>query len=244
MSTSVFALFDGSESTRVHRLTAIGAQTLGRQLGREPSDVELLNVRRKARVIEKHEIALENAAIKAQETAEYEALQNRMTSGITVALPEEKLENRFVVPDDWVMVAPKGEFPHPKKLVQVLDDKSIADMANNFKKAKETDPSYSLLVDYDHKTQTDGGPASAWVTDLKNDDRGLMAKLAWSDSGRKAIANGEYRYFSPVWKRADCVDLPDDGSGMPRCRPTVLDSIAITNTPNIHAMPPITKIVQ
>ena len=65
---------------------------------------------------------------------------------------------------------------------------------------------------------------------------GLFAKIRWSDVGESAVKGGRYRFLSPVWNRADCVDL---GGG--RVRPVRLLNAAVTNDPNLKGMRPLSN---
>jgi hypothetical protein len=64
----------------------------------------------------------------------------------------------------------------------------------------------------------------------------LFAKIRWSDVGEEAVKGGRYRFLSPVWNRADCVDL---GGG--RVRPVRLLNAAVTNDPNLKGMVPLSN---
>jgi hypothetical protein len=85
--------------------------------------------------------------------------------------------------------------------------------------------------------QVSGGEAGGRVEQKVAKDAkgpGLWAKIRWSDVGEEAVKGGRYRFISPVWNRADCVDL---GGG--RVRPVRLLNAAVTNDPNIKGMRPL-----
>lgn len=160
-------------------------------------------------------------------------------SNIRVPLSAGTLRNRSFAPppDGWFHIAPKGEHPHPTKVVQIIDDKSVSSMVSNFRK-QAADPKFpGILVDYDHLSQNSGSTteAAGWIRNLQKRDDGLWAKIDWSDEGEKAVNGGRFRMVSPVWKKKDC-----ESEGRDRLRPLVLDSVALTNDPNMKGLTPLT----
>jgi hypothetical protein len=169
------------------------------------------------------------------------ANSNRMVSVVVTELPGDKFQNdaRFKLPEDgWIHVAPHGEHPHPQGVVQVLDDESFNSMVANFKTRKASDEVFpGILIDIDHFSDTPGerSEAAAWIEDLEHRDSGLWAKPRWTDMGEKVTGSGEYRLVSPTWNRSDCEQLSKD-----RVRPMVLDTVALTNNPNLKGLTPLT----
>jgi len=141
--------------------------------------------------------------------------------------------------DGWYQVAPLGEFAHAQAgLTQVVDLDACKAMANRFAEEAKAPNFAGLLVDFDHFS-LDGekrSEAAGWITALENRDGGLFAKIRWSDVGEEAVKGGRYRFLSPVWNRADCVDL---GGG--RVRPVRLLNAAVTNDPNLKGMVPLSN---
>jgi hypothetical protein len=141
--------------------------------------------------------------------------------------------------DDWYQVAPLGEFGHAQAgLTQVVDAEACLAMANRFAEEAKAQNFAGLLVDFDHFS-LDGekrSEAAGWITALQNREGGLFAKIRWSDVGESAVKGGRYRFLSPVWNRADCVDL---GGG--RVRPVRLLNAAVTNDPNLKGMRPLSN---
>ncbi|SKC68366.1 phage protease [Maledivibacter halophilus] len=105
-----------------------------------------------------------------------------------------------------------------------VDKESFKCMYNYFKDRK-----IDVVVDYEHQTlEGVQAPAAGWVKDIEYTEKGIMARVKWTDKAKGYLANKEYRYLSPViFKRKT-----DD-------RATVLHSIALTNTPAIDGMEPI-----
>ena len=141
--------------------------------------------------------------------------------------------------DGWYQVAPLGEFGHAQAgLTQVVDAEACQAMANRFDEEAKAPNFAGLLVDFDHFS-LDGekrSEAAGWITALQNRDGGLFAKIRWSDVGESAVKGGRYRFLSPVWNRADCVDLGDG-----RMRPVRLLNAAVTNDPNLKGMQPLSN---
>jgi phage I-like protein len=80
------------------------------------------------------------------------------------------------------------------------DEVTEADLENadeNFN--KWTAAGAKVPVDYDHSfTLGDGSSkAAGWYASLKRIGQSLFASIKWTDSAKKAIADGEYQFFSP-----------------------------------------------
>ena len=226
-------LFSKESNPRIRRLVADGAAILSNRLDREPTEIEILNLRRKARIVALNEQRIFNAA-KGEQT------------GIFTPLPEVNLANdRFQMPaDNLYMIASIGDHPHPKGLVQVIDNESVHAMQNTFNTEKAANPNFvGLLVDPDHISQSGSTSALGWIENVvanpPGKEPGLWGNIKWTDEGRTAVENGRYRFISPVWKRSDCADCDDKQSN--RCRPMRLDSAALTNQPNLSDLVPVTR---
>ncbi len=140
----------------------------------------------------------------------------------------------------WHLIVPRGEFSHPSGVVQVIDDAAVSAMASAF------DPKRRILVDFDHysdltnaqreKVQEAGiqlpSEAAGWVTAVQASEKGLLGQIETTPAGQERLANKEYRFLSPVWRRSDC-----DRLGSDRVRPLVLSKVGLTNEPNIAAIP-------
>lgn len=141
------------------------------------------------------------------------------------------------VPDDgWYHVVPMGEFKirHANKvLLQVVDDRAVAAMVQRYQ-----DAGSKLLVDFDHFSYDEGhkSEAAGWVVDVEARTDGLWAKIEWTDLGEPAIMNKRYRFVSPVWSSSACEDL-----GSNRIRPLCLESVGLTNQPNMKGMQPLSN---
>lgn len=146
----------------------------------------------------------------------------------------------FKIPEDgWYHVAPLGEFLHPDSgIVQVIDNESVVAMVNRFAKDAKEENFPGLLVDFDHFSQDVEKPSEAagWIESLENRNDGLWAKIRWSDIGEAAVKGGRYRLVSPVWKQDDCEKLTNG-----RMRPKRLDTVALTNDPNLKGLTPLSN---
>jgi len=133
---------------------------------------------------------------------------------------------------DWVQIAPLGEHPHSddsgRTLVQVIDTSAVRAMANSFRP--------KVLVDQEHFSYnlSKSSEAYGWLLEVQPRADGLDGLIEWTDKGEEAVANSRYRFISPVWLPRDLEKLGGD-----RVRPLRIDSLGLTNTPNIKAIKPL-----
>jgi len=87
-----------------------------------------------------------------------------------------------------------------------------------------------MVIDYEHQTMHGGNaPAAGWIKRLVNRGKqGLWAVVTWTEKAKKYLENGEYRYFSPVFRARK-----SDGKVL-----NVLN-VALTNSPKINRLNPI-----
>jgi hypothetical protein len=146
----------------------------------------------------------------------------------------------FSLPEDgWYQVAPLGVFPHAASgVVQIVDEESCEAMAHAFQRDSTSDNFAGLLIDFDHFSLDVGSKSEAagWITGLEARNNGLWAQIRWSDTGEAAVRGGRYRFLSPVWSRADCVDLGEN-----QVRPVRLLNAAVTNDPNLKGLVPLSN---
>ena len=225
-----FQLTDPSIPPRVARLASIAACDVGEAL-------------RRAAVVVRYENAVRNAP---SVTNDADRVANERMCGPCLGIDGRCADDsvcnaaKFSLPsDNLYMIASKGEHPHPKGLIQVIDDESINKMVSNFQEEKKNPLFPGILVDREHDSQNGKTESAGWITNLVAKPDGLWANIAWTSEGEKDVLGGVYRLTSPVWKRSDCIDLDKDG----RCRPVRLDSLALTNQPNLGHLVPLTKIV-
>lgn len=139
-----------------------------------------------------------------------------------------------------ILLVPKGEYPHPSGLVQVVDDDAINSMVESFPSGQK------LLFDFDHysdltneqREAIDGAHillpsvAAGWVTKVEPRADGLYGDVDWTPDGSTALRNRSYRFRSPVFPRSG-IEVIGEG----RVRPRTLSKVALTNEPNMRGMP-------
>jgi phage I-like protein len=129
---------------------------------------------------------------------------------------------------EWVHLLPAGTFrgrdgrgPH------ILDD-----AAGVIDRSRQLVAGGEFPIDYDHQTEATYGasrghgraPAAGWIVELQERDDGLWGRVEWTAAARKALADREYRFLSPVYAHAK------DGTVLALLR------AALTNTPNLDLM--------
>ncbi|PYG86729.1 phage I-like protein [Ruminiclostridium sufflavum DSM 19573] len=101
-------------------------------------------------------------------------------------------------------------------------------------KEKFQERGLDIVIDYEHQTLKDvQAPAGGWIKDLSIEDGAIVAKVEWTQQGKKYLENKEYRYLSPV-----VLVRKSDGKAI------VLHSAALTNTPAIDGMFPIINAIK
>lgn len=136
----------------------------------------------------------------------------------------------------WIQVAIVGRV-EPRNLDITSAD--LRQMAANFKRGKFPEPPTQICVDYDHLSMKPARPgdgkAAGWVLDveLRGDDSELWAQVEWTPDGAKAIAAKEYQYVSPVIASQFTTNGGEEIG-------TTLFNVAITNTPQLQGMAPVT----
>jgi phage I-like protein len=156
------------------------------------------------------------------------------------------LDKDFQHPDDgYYQVVPKGEFPvvvgegpAARELVQVVDDQALQSICNRFAECAK-DPSFGgVLVDYDHFAldPSQSSEAAGWIVGLQNREDGAYARIRWSDTGQAAVDGGRFRFCSPVFPTSSVQEIASN-----RVRPLELQSLALTNAPNMKTIRPLTN---
>lgn len=157
-------------------------------------------------------------------------------------------DGSFKLPEDgWFHLVPKGVFPivnpdptpgEPKVLKQVVDDRALQLMANRFEIESKAKNFPGLLVDFDHFSyDTDkSSEAAGWVGVLQNRADGLWGQVKWTPKGEEALKGGAYRFISPVWGKRDAEKLKNS-----EFRPTRLETLGLTNQPNLRGMTPLSN---
>lgn len=117
----------------------------------------------------------------------------------------------------WLQVTPAGAFGpsdgRPMSVPAWRIDAAVAAQVIERLRARRTPP----VVDYEHQTlhKEENGlpaPAAGWIRDLEwREGQGLFAQVELTPRARQYIAEGEYRFFSPVFlfdaQTGDVLDL-------------------------------------
>ncbi len=159
-------------------------------------------------------------------------------SGISVLLNRDIASATFTPPaDGWYQVAPLGQHPHPKGPIQVIDSEAIQAMLNRFAEDSKRPNFPGLLVDYEHFSwdPSKESRAAGWIQALQNRDDGLYAQIRWTPAADAAIKSGEYRLISPSFAPTFAPITKQ------QVRPLRLAGAALTNTPNIQGMVPLSN---
>lgn len=153
--------------------------------------------------------------------------------------------NSFKLPGDgWFHVVPIGRFPirDPEKkgreIIQVIDNRAVSQMHATFDREAKAPRFPGLLVDFDHFSyDTDkSSRAAGWLIALENREDGLWGKIRLTENGEKLLQSGDFRFISPVFDKRQAEKISDT-----EFRPVRLDTLAVTNAPNIKGMVPLTN---
>ena len=162
---------------------------------------------------------------------------------LRLAFPTRLANYALIAADDatgsltsWIQVAVACAVA-PRDLTITVED--LRRMAANFRDGKFPEPPTQICCDYEHlslrSTKPGDGKAAGWIQDvaLRADDAELWALVAWTPEGAKVVANREYQFVSPVISS----DLVTNGGE--HIGPTLIN-IAMTNTPQLQGMAPVT----
>lgn len=148
-----------------------------------------------------------------------------------------------VLQGEWMQVAPLGDHPHAEGLQRVTSTE-VAEMARRFNSflARLGRLFAGVPIFRGHPdTNPEQYPdtmAYGWVMELE--DRGtdgLWGRVKWTEEGWKLVSGGAFKFISPVWRAV----LAGHAGAQKIYRPVALESIGLTNTPNIEAMKPLSN---
>ncbi len=127
------------------------------------------------------------------------------------------LNRDFQHPDDgWYMIEPKGEHPNRAAgVLQVIDEEAIRRIVGDFNAAAGQPGFPGLLVDHEHFShdQDKETRAFGWLTRLEGRADGIYGQIRWSETGRRAVDGGDYRFFSTEYAPGDLVAVNREGRG-------------------------------
>ncbi|MBK8477456.1 MAG: hypothetical protein IPL39_14480 [Opitutaceae bacterium] len=124
-------------------------------------------------------------------------------------------------------------------VLQVLDAAAAATVLAAFASDRAAPGFSGLLVDFEHKSETDDEDtrAAMWIEDMQvREGADLWIKGRLTTSGTTAIGGGDYRHISPVFE----YPIRNYSTGE-RVRPARLRSAGLTNRPRIKGMVPLSN---
>ena len=145
-----------------------------------------------------------------------------------------------ILQDEWIQIAPLGDFPHAQGL-QRVDALCVSTMAERFNSIRAKIGRMFAgvpLFEGHHDTDPEkypNGRSFGWVLELG--DRGadgLWARVRWAGEGRDLVRSGQYKFVSPLWTGREIARE----NGKIVYRPETLLSLALTNMPNLP-LPPL-----
>lgn len=164
-------------------------------------------------------------------------MQTSRLTTLALSLTNRSAADSFSLPaDGWIHIVPLGEYTHPDVGLQVLDRRAAEAMVARFNREAAQPNFPGLRLDYDHFSYDPekSSEAAGWITQLDNRADGIWAKVRWVNTGRDSVESGKYRLVSPVFSEGETL-APG------RLRPVRLDSVALTNNPNLRGMVPVTN---
>jgi phage I-like protein len=150
----------------------------------------------------------------------------------------ESVSSEFeLLQGDWIQIAPFGQFPHSAGLqyfdasdAQRLVD-AFASLLGKLKRRFGGLPWYEGHPDTSPR-EFPNKRAYGWIDQLEVRSDGLYGHVKWTKAGQELVAEGHYKFFSPVW-RVDAAQV----AGKRVLRPTELISVGFTNMPNMPVLP-------
>lgn len=152
--------------------------------------------------------------------------------------------------DGWFDALRPGEFRNRADTpagevhyLQIIEPEDLAAVVSRW----ECEGRPELLIDSDHLSYNSNNTTRAmgWVQELRVEAGVLQCRARWSGEGQAALTNGTYRKCSSSIHTRDEPDQPDDAGTAPdkprRVRPVRLDSVALTNRPNIPGLRPLSN---
>jgi phage I-like protein len=131
----------------------------------------------------------------------------------------------------WLQAFPMGTWDHPVYGKIDIDIDRVRRFADNVKKRVR---GQDLDINYDHRGDpAKGNKAAGWVVDADPRPDGLWLGVQFTDTARKEIAAGEWKYFSPEFVNE--WEHPSDGAK----HKDVLFGGGLTNRPFLKGILPL-----
>jgi phage I-like protein len=156
-------------------------------------------------------------------------------------------DNNFQHPaDGWYQIEARGEHPNRRAgIVQIIDEEACQSIVNRFNTEAAQAGFAGMLIDHEHFKHDEDKETVAygWLEKLENRADGIYGQIRWTDTGKKAVDGGDYRFFSTEYDQADLQVINKSGkSGKSRhVRPLRLDGLTLTNANNNKGQKPITN---
>lgn len=131
-----------------------------------------------------------------------------------------------------VQLLKTGDFTDPRYGNFEITSKTLIKLKENFdNKVRRID----IMIDFAHASDLE---AAGWIKalELREDDSQLWAVVDWTPSGRKRLADKEFRYLS-----ADFVQDYQDNESLKKFGPCLLGA-GLTNRPVIKGMDPVIEL--
>jgi phage I-like protein len=145
--------------------------------------------------------------------------------------------------DGWYQIEARGDHPNQRAgVVQIIDDQACDAIVNRFN-SEAAQPGFAgMLIDHEHfKHDADKETiAYGWLGKLENRSDGIYGQIRWTETGKKAVDGGDYRFFSTEYDPSDLTVL-NRGQNPQRVRPMRLDGLTLTNANNNKGQKPITN---
>jgi phage I-like protein len=148
--------------------------------------------------------------------------------------------------DAWYQIEARGEHPNRRAgIVQVIDDPACQAIVNRFN-TEAAQPGFAgMLIDHEHFKHDEDKETVAygWLVKLENRADGIYGQIRWTDTGKRAVDGGDYRFFSTEYDPADLqvLNKSDKSDKVRRVRPLRLDGLTLTNANNNKGQKPITN---
>ena len=158
------------------------------------------------------------------------------------------LNRAFTTPaDGFYHVMPFGQYDghltDGTPIVEVLDRQAAKNIVDSIASARAVaGPNWpGILVDLEHRSVPADGDtsAAAWLPDVQERADGVYGPLKLTALGDPLVKGGQYRTLSPVFSMSKIGVAAD---GRPLMRPVALDSIGLTNRPNLKGMKPLSTL--
>ena len=155
--------------------------------------------------------------------------------------------------DGWYDIEVPGNHPNKRAgIIQVIDARAVESIVDNFNHEADAAPNFAgMLIDHEHFKHDDDKETRAygWLMRLRNKDGRPQGQIRWTGTGKQAVDDGDYRFFSSEYDPAEMEPVDNSSIRNPQSairnqkflRPLRLDGLTLTNMPNNKGQKPITN---